>query len=68
MIVCTRTSGLETSSYDLYVLPKETKEHFAALPENVKHAPGITALWVARNRIAVLDRCCTVSKVLEHVL
>lgn len=53
ILLCTRTSNLENSTYDLYTIPKDTDSNSES---ESKRASGITALWVARNRFAVLDR------------
>ncbi|XP_076265254.1 coatomer subunit alpha isoform X1 [Rhynchophorus ferrugineus] len=56
VLLFTRTSNLDTSVYDLYVIPKE-QERDDHVPEvESKRSSGLTALWVARNRFAVLDR------------
>lgn len=50
VLLFTRTSNLDNSVYDLYVIPKdqETSDH---VPEvESKRSSGLTALWVARNR------------------
>lgn len=60
LLVCTRTKYPENSSYDLYMIP-ENSEGTEVSPENVIHASGITALWVARDRFAVLEQTCVVS-------
>lgn len=54
VLLCTRTANLENSTYDLYSIPKDAD----AQPSETdsKRSSGITALWVARNRFAVLDR------------
>ncbi|XP_014253737.1 coatomer subunit alpha [Cimex lectularius] len=52
VLACTRNANVESSVYDLYIMSKDghsdTIEH--------KKIPGVTAVWVARNRFAVLDR------------
>ncbi|XP_066146257.1 coatomer subunit alpha [Euwallacea fornicatus] len=56
VLLFTRTSNLENSVYDLYIIPKE-QESGDHVPEvESKRSSGLTALWVARNRFAVLDR------------
>lgn len=60
VLICTRTSNLENSIYDLYQIPKETDGQNPDAPEG-KRSSGITSIWVARNRFAVLDRSHTVS-------
>lgn len=50
VLLFTRTSNLENSVYDLYVIPKE-QENSDHVPEvESKRSSGLTALWVARNR------------------
>lgn len=66
MLVCTRTANLENSTYDLYTIPKESEsgnggnggqqQSAAGGDADSKRSSGVTALWVARNRFAVLDR------------
>lgn len=53
ILLCTRTNNLENSTYDLYTIPKDTE---SSSEVESKRASGVTALWVARNRFAVLDR------------
>ncbi|XP_055373966.1 coatomer subunit alpha [Condylostylus longicornis] len=54
-LVCTRTSNLENCTYDLYSLPSKDSENQSSESDS-KRSSGITAIWVARNRFAVLDR------------
>ncbi|CRL04977.1 CLUMA_CG018001, isoform A [Clunio marinus] len=53
ILLCTRTSNMENSTYDLYSIPKDSETNSES---DSKRSSGITALWVARNRFAVLDR------------
>jgi coatomer subunit alpha len=53
ILLCTRTSNMENSTYDLYSIPKDPESNAES---DSKRSSGITALWVARNRFAVLDR------------
>ena len=53
VLLCTRTSNAENSTYDLYMMPRE--EGSSEAPEG-KRSSGLTAIWVARNRFAVLDK------------
>ncbi|XP_074099177.1 coatomer subunit alpha [Cotesia typhae] len=54
VLICTRVpSNIENSTYDLYMIPKDGDS--SSDPET-KRASGVTAIWVARNRFAVLDR------------
>lgn len=55
VLLCTRTSNVENSSYDLYSIPKDSDSQNPDSPES-KRSSGVTAIWVARNRFAVLDR------------
>jgi len=55
-----RASNLENSTYDLYAVPRETDSQSPDAPEG-KRSSGLTAVWVARNRFAVLDRTHSVS-------
>ena len=60
VLICTRSSNLENSVYDLYAIPKESDSQNPDSPEG-KRSSGLTAIWVARNRFAVLDRSHSVS-------
>jgi len=53
VLICTRTNNLENSTYDLCQIPKDTESQSES---DSKRSSGITAIWVARNRFAVLDR------------
>ena len=57
----TRASNLDNSIYELYAVPSDV-ESLSAPQEasDAKRASGVTAIWVARNRFAVLDRNHTV--------
>lgn len=55
VLLCTRTSNVENSSYDLYSVPKDVDGQNPDSPDS-KRSSGVTAIWVARNRFAVLDR------------
>ena len=55
ILACTRASNLENSTYDLYTIPKDSDGQNPDAPEG-KRSSGLTAVWVARNRFAVLDR------------
>lgn len=58
ILVTTRNANFENSTYDLYNIPKEETERKEVA--DGKRATGITAVWVARNRFAVLDRNHTI--------
>lgn len=55
LLVCVRNSNVENSTYDLYALPKDS-DKTPSSPSDSKRSAGLTAVWVARNRFAVLDR------------
>ncbi|KAH9509800.1 hypothetical protein Btru_045233 [Bulinus truncatus] len=55
ILLCNCSSNAENSTYDLYVVPKESDSQNPDAPEG-KRSSGLTAVWVARNRFAVLDR------------
>ena len=64
VLICTRSSNLENSVYDLYAIPKESDAQNPDSPEG-KRSSGLTAIWVARNRFAVLDRSHSVSVTIQ---
>lgn len=55
MLVTSRGANAENSICDLYVLPKESD---GANPETAdsKRSAALTAVWIARDRFALLDR------------
>lgn len=55
VLLCTHTTNVENSTYDLYAVPKETDSSNPDAPDG-KRSSGLTAIWVARNRFAVLDK------------
>lgn len=57
VLINVREASIENSIYILHVLPKDGEN-----TENseTKKSAGITAIWVARNRFAVLDKAHTV--------
>ncbi|KAJ8268561.1 hypothetical protein COCON_G00137330 [Conger conger] len=55
VLLCTRATNLENSTYDLYSIPRDSDSQNPDAPEG-KRSSGLTAVWVARNRFAVLDR------------
>ncbi|XP_013382389.1 coatomer subunit alpha isoform X2 [Lingula anatina] len=59
VLLCTRASNVENSTYDLYVIPKDSDSQNPDAPEG-KRSSGLSAVWVARNRFAVLDRSHTI--------
>jgi coatomer protein complex subunit alpha (xenin) len=64
VLVVTRAANLDNSIYELYSVPVE-----ADCPQDGgdgKRSTGVTAIWVARNRFAVLDRNHTVCHDYKH--
>lgn len=59
ILLCNRSPNIENSTYDLYTIPKDSDTQHPDAPES-KRSAGLTAVWVARNRFAVLDRAHTV--------
>ena len=55
VLLCTRHSNAENSTYDLYAIPKDSDSSSPDAPEG-KRSSGLSAIWVARNRFAVLDK------------
>ena len=55
VLLSTRASNVENSTYDLYQLPRDIDGQNPDAPDP-KRSSGLTAVWVARNRFAVLDR------------
>lgn len=55
VLLVTRSANAEGSTYDLYPLPKDVDPQSPDQPDS-KRSSGIAAVWVARNRFAVLDR------------
>lgn len=57
VIINTRKYNIETSFYEMFQLPKEDPSPGGSPPECLdnKKSIGITGIWVARNRFAVLD-------------
>ncbi|KFM76440.1 Coatomer subunit alpha, partial [Stegodyphus mimosarum] len=58
VLICTRTSNVDNSTYDLYMIPKEVDAQPNEAAE-CRRSSGLTAVWIARNRFAVLDRTHT---------
>lgn len=60
VLLSNRTSGnLDNCCYDLYVIPKDSDSSNPDAPEG-RRAAGLNAVWVARNRFAVLDKNHTI--------
>merc|ERR1719270_1224361 len=55
VLLCTRHANAENSTYDLYAIPKDSDSSSPDAPEG-KRSSGLSAIWVARNRFAVLDK------------
>lgn len=55
VLICSNTNNIETAYYELYTIPRDVDP---SNPEYVegKRSPGTTAVWVARNKFAVLDK------------
>ena len=64
VLVCTRATNLENSTYDLYPIPKDSDSQNPDAPDG-KRSSGLTAVWVARNRFAVLDRSHSVNSLIN---
>lgn len=60
VLICTRTTIADNSIYDLYTVPKEGEGRDGNEIPDSKRAQGLTAVWVARNRFAVLDRTLSI--------
>ena len=54
------TSSLENSFYDLYFIPKDAGESSNMDAPEGRRSSGLAAIWVARNRFAVLDKNHTI--------
>ena len=61
LIVTRIASNLDNSIYELYHLPREIDSSNQPDSTDGKRSAGIAAVWVARNRFAVLDKSNTVS-------
>lgn len=55
VLLNTRTANPDNSTYDLCMVPKDYDPQNPDMVEG-KRSTGLTAVWVARNRFAVLDR------------
>jgi len=53
-LLITRPHNIENSNYDLYKVKRE--DNSGGEPEDAKRSPGVSAVWCARNRFAVLDK------------
>jgi len=59
VLVTSRATNVENSHYDLYRLPRNIDSGSQDSAAS-KRSSGITAIWIARNRFAVLDRTHTI--------
>lgn len=55
VLLTARATNVENSSYELYMLTNDVDSQNPDAPD-CKKSSGMTAIWVARNRFAVLDR------------
>lgn len=60
VLLTTRPSNVENSVYDLYQIPKNVNDSNNPDAPEGKRSSGLTSVWVARNRFAVLDRSHTI--------
>lgn len=55
ILLTTRAHNVDNSNYDLYQIPKDSDPQNPDAPDS-KRSAGLTAVWVARNRFAVMDK------------
>ncbi|XP_003387772.1 PREDICTED: coatomer subunit alpha-like [Amphimedon queenslandica] len=55
ILVCSNTTNTETAYYELFAIPRDVDTSNPEFVES-KRSPGIAAVWVARNKFAVLDK------------
>uniref|UniRef100_A0A914ZVK8 Coatomer subunit alpha n=1 Tax=Parascaris univalens TaxID=6257 RepID=A0A914ZVK8_PARUN len=55
-LLITRAVNAENSTYDMYRVSKSSNDVASAEQPEGRRSPGIAAVWVARNRFAVLDK------------
>lgn len=53
-------SSLENSFYDLYFIPKDAGDSSSPDAPEGRRSSGLAAIWVARNRFAILDKNHTI--------
>lgn len=53
-------SNLENSFYDLYFIPKDAGDSSSPDAPEGRRSSGLAAIWVARNRFAILDKNHTI--------
>ena len=57
VLLSTRTAGnLDNCCYDLYYVPKDSGDSSTPDAPEGRRSSGLNAIWVARNRFAVLDK------------
>ncbi|KAG1700924.1 Coatomer subunit alpha [Nymphon striatum] len=56
VLLCSRTTNVENSTYDLYQVPLNNNDSSSPECPDGKRSSGLSAVWVARNRFAVLDK------------
>ncbi len=63
VLVVTRVPNLDHCYYELHSVPSDVDSLSAPTEaSDGKRTPGVTAIWVSRSRIAVLDRNHTVHR------
>jgi coatomer protein complex subunit alpha (xenin) len=55
IIICSNTNNIETAFYELFAIPRDIDPSNPEFVES-KRSPGIAAVWVARNKFAILDK------------
>ncbi|EDV25681.1 uncharacterized protein TRIADDRAFT_24616 [Trichoplax adhaerens] len=60
IIACTTLPNQESCYYDLYTLPKSVENSSNPEVGNSRSSNGLSAVWLARNRFAVLDKTHTI--------
>ncbi|ODM88137.1 Coatomer subunit alpha [Orchesella cincta] len=55
VLLTTRPPNSDNGSYELYVIPGDTNSSQPAETAECKNGTGMKAIWVARNRFALLD-------------
>ncbi|KAI6182222.1 Coatomer subunit alpha [Aphelenchoides bicaudatus] len=54
-LLLTRSQNVEACAYELFKAPKEESSTVSELSDS-KRSPGMSCVWVARNRFAILDK------------
>ncbi|XP_064393238.1 coatomer subunit alpha-like isoform X1 [Halichondria panicea] len=55
VLVCSNTTNAENAYYEIFPVPRNTDPSNPEFTEG-KRSPGLTAVWLARNRFAILDK------------